>query len=140
MQLDHLGIVVRSIEEGIRQWTEVFGFRQMTTPIVNTRQQVWVVFMSRNGDLPVKLISPVDDESPIAAFARRGGGLHHTCFRCADLETEIERLKEQGMRVLTAPQPGEAFGGEDIAFLYAPGGLNVELIATDTRAGLLPVD
>ena len=41
------------------------------------------------------------------------------------------------MSVLAAPQPGEAFDNEPIAFVYAGQGLNVELIATDRKAALL---
>jgi methylmalonyl-CoA/ethylmalonyl-CoA epimerase len=61
--------------------------------------------------------------------------LHHLCFKCPDLADGINRLKEMGLRVLADPQPGEAFENEDIAFIYAKQGLNIELIDTDKRAG-----
>ena len=41
-------------------------------------------------------------------------------------------------KILTPPQPGEAFDNELIAFAYAGQGLNVELIETDKKAALLP--
>ena len=82
-------------------------------------------------------IEPVDDESPIAAFTRQGGGLHHLCFRVPSVSAELARLAALGLRTLTPPQPGEAFADEPIAFVYAGDGLNVELIDTDRRAGLL---
>ena len=41
------------------------------------------------------------------------------------------------MRVLTEPQPGEAFHNHPIAFVYVNHGLNVELIDTDRRARLI---
>ncbi len=106
----------------------------MTDPVHNTRQKVWVVFLEKEGSLPVKLIAPADPSSPIAALARRGGGLHHLCFRCEDLERGLGELQSKGVRVLVEPQPGEAFDNENIAFVYAGQGLNVELIDTDKRA------
>lgn len=134
MRIDHVGLVVRSLAEGIDQWRKAFGYEQMTGVVVNSRQRVRVVFLRKEGSLPVKLVEPLDESSPVYAFSRRGGGLHHLCFRCENLESELERLREIGVRVLSKPQPGEAFENEPIAFVLAYQGLNVELIATDRRA------
>ena len=46
----------------------------------------------------------------------------------------LERFKEMGFRILAAPQPGEAFDYEDIAFVFAKQGLNIEIIDTDKKA------
>jgi methylmalonyl-CoA/ethylmalonyl-CoA epimerase len=135
--LDHVGIAVRSIEQALLRWEQVFGYRQATQVVTNTRQKVKVVFLAKAGSLAVKLIEPTDPSSPIQAFALRGGGLHHLCFRCESVDAEIVRLQAMGVRVLAPPQPGEAFGGEKIAFVYAGDGLNVELIDTLKRAGSL---
>ena len=134
MVIDHLGIVVKSIEKGIEHWTSVFGYEQMTEVIVNTRQKVKVVFMQKIDSTIIKLIEPVDKTSPAYNVAMKGGGLHHIGFRCEDINGEIERLQEKGLRVITAPQPGEAFDNNSIAFLFAKQGLNIELIDTDKKA------
>ena len=134
MIIDHVGIVVKSLEKGIEDWQTIFGYQQMTEMVVNTRQKVKVVFMSKNNSLTVKLLEPTDESSPVFALARKGGGLHHLCFKCDDMGTELIRFKEQNLRILADPQPGEAFEDENIAFLYAKQGLNVELIDTDKRA------
>jgi methylmalonyl-CoA/ethylmalonyl-CoA epimerase len=109
----------------------------MTGIVINTLQKVRVVFLAKEGSLTVKLIEPTDSTSPIHTFAKRGGGLHHLCFKCNDVNDEIERLKGQGLRVLVEPQPGEAFENEKIAFIFAKQGMNIELIDTDKRAGLI---
>jgi methylmalonyl-CoA/ethylmalonyl-CoA epimerase len=140
MILDHVGIAVRSIERSIEQWVTVFGYEQATEIVTNTRQKVRVVFLARRGSLQVKLIEPTDATSPVHAFAQRGGGLHHLCFRCESLDAEVSRLEALGLRVITPPQPGEAFENEKIAFVYAGDGLNLELIDTERRARRLPGD
>lgn len=134
MVIDHIGIVVKSLEAGIDHWDKVFGYRRMTDPVLNTRQKVKVVFLCKKGSLPVKLIEPADETSVIYALAKRGGGLHHICFKADSLPEELDRLKSLGIRVLAEPQPGEAFENEDIAFVFAKQGLNVEIIDTDKRA------
>jgi len=45
--IDHLGIVVNSIERGIEYWEKVFGYKQMTEIVINTRQKVMVVFLKK---------------------------------------------------------------------------------------------
>jgi methylmalonyl-CoA/ethylmalonyl-CoA epimerase len=137
MTLDHIGIVVRSLAEGIEQWETMFGYRQMTARVVNTRQKVNVVFMEKDGSPVVKLLEPTDETSSVYRFAKRGGGLHHLCFRCDDLSSGISRLEAAGARLITPPEPGEAFEDEDIAFVFAGGGLNIELIATDLKSARL---
>lgn len=140
MFIDHVGIAVKSLDQAIASWTKAFGYRQMTEIVVNTRQKVKVVFMHKPDSLTVKLIEPLDETSPISALVRRGGGLHHLCFKCDSLGPEIERLREAGCRSLVEPQPGEAFENEKIAFLMAPDFVNIELIETSKKARLLRRD
>jgi len=140
MVIDHIGIVVLSLEKGIDHWERTFGYSQMTDIVVNTRQGVRVVFLAKRDSLPVKLIQPVDEDSPAFAVAKKGGGLHHLCFKTRDITDEIRRLRDLGLRVIAGPEPGEAFENEDIAFLSAKQGLNIELIDTDKRAGRHPLD
>ena len=137
MHIDHIGIVVQSLNDAIEHWKKVFGYRQYTEKVLNTRQKVYVVFMVKEGSLPIKLLEPLDKTSPVYRFARRGGGLHHICFKCDNLQNEVERMQALGLRILTPPEPGEAFGNKEIAFVYAGYGLNVELIDTDEKANMI---
>lgn len=134
MIFDHLGIVVKSIEEGISYWEKVFGYKQMTEIVINTRQKVKVVFLTKENSLLIKLIEPTDETSPVFRIAKKGGGLHHLAFRCKEISEEITSLKSLGLRVITNPQPGEAFENNQIAFLLGDQALNIELIDTDKKA------
>lgn len=135
MIIDHIGILVRSIEKASEHWATVFGYKQVTKIIINTRQQVKVAFLEKENSITIKLVQPVDHSSPAMATLKKGGGLHHLCFRCDDMGAEILKMTENGMRLLVKPESGEAFENENIAFLYAGNGLNVEIIDTDKRAG-----
>jgi len=135
MVIDHIGIVVKSLSSGIGTWSRFFGYQQATEIVTNTRQKVNVVFMEKQGSLPVKLLEPTDPSSPVFPLSRRGGGLHHICFREKSLPKGLIALVEKGARVLVPPEPGEAFDNENIAFVYVDNGLNIELIDTEKRAG-----
>lgn len=139
MVIDHLGIVVWSLEEGMQQWEQLFGYKKCSSIVTNTRQKVKVVFLSKPNSLTIKLVAPSEPASPVSVFARKGGGLHHLCFKCDDLKSEIPRLKEKGARLMVPPEPGEAFRNHDIAFFLA-GNLNIELIDTIEREGLFQAE
>ena len=135
MVIDHIGVVVPSLEEAIQQWEELFGYKKNSEIVINTRQRVRVVFLTKKKSLTVKLIEPSEPASPVSAFARRGGGLHHLCFRCDDLKVQIPLLKEKGAKFIVPPEPGEAFRNKKIAFFLAKHNLNVELIDTTEKEG-----
>ena len=135
MVIDHIGIVVMRLEEGVEQWKSLFGYVPLTKKATNTRQKVNVIFLTKKNSCLIKLIEPTDEQSPVYKYALRGGGLHHICFRCENLSAALEELKKKGIHVLSEPQPGEAFENEKIAFVYAKQGLNIELIDTGKKSG-----
>ena len=134
MILDHIGLVVPDLERGIDQWEMLFGYRKNSDIVLNTRQKVWVVFLAKQNSLPIKLVEPSGPGSPVYLVARKGGGLHHLCFRCSSLENEILLLEQKGARLIVPPQPGEAFRGHRIAFMLT-GNINLELIDTSEKQG-----
>lgn len=137
MIIDHICFAVKDLQEGINYWERVFEYRQMTKIVKNSLQQVKVVFLNKEGSVTIKLIEPSEKNVSLKNFVDRGGGFHHICFKCSDLNEKIIELKNKGLITLVPPQPGEAFDNNDIAFFLAKYGLNFELIDTDKKAGLL---
>jgi len=137
MKTDHICFAVKNISEGISYWESVFGYRQMTEVVQNSLQKVKVVFLCKEESVLVKLIEPLKDNLSLVNFVNRGGGFHHLCFRVDDMAAQLTELTEKGLLTLVPPQPGEAFNNHDIAFLLAKYGLNIEVIDTDEKAGLL---
>jgi methylmalonyl-CoA/ethylmalonyl-CoA epimerase len=134
MIIDHICFAVKDIETAITQWTGAFEYKQMTEIVTNTRQQVKVVFLNREQSVTIKLIEPLPENESVVNFVKRGGGFHHLCFKCDDLDQKIRELNNRGLITLVAPQPGEAFENEEIAFLLTRFGVNIELIETDKKA------
>ena len=137
MIIDHICFAVKDLKAGISYWESVFGYFQMTGIVENTLQKVKVVFLSKEGSIVIKLIEPVEGNQSLQNFVNRGGGFHHICFRCSDINEQLNELRGKGLITLVPPQPGEAFNNHDIAFLLAKYGLNLELIDTDEKAGML---
>jgi methylmalonyl-CoA/ethylmalonyl-CoA epimerase len=137
MKIDHICFAVKNLNDGIAYWDHVFGYKQMTEVVENSLQKVKVTFLKKDESITVKLIEPLESNQSIQNFVNRGGGFHHLCFKCSDIDEKIDELTGKGLLKLVPPQPGEAFNNHNIAFLLARYGLNIELIDTDEKAGLL---
>lgn len=139
MKIDHICFAVKNLQDGIDYWMRVFDYQQMTKMVINSRQKVKVTFLKKDDSITIKLIEPVEGNQSLQNFVNRGGGFHHVCFKCTDIEEKIDELKNKGLILLVAPQEGEAFNNNKIAFLLARYGLNIELIDTDEKAEMLQI-
>lgn len=137
MKIDHICFAVKNLDDGVAYWGKIFGYKQMTEIVENSLQKVKVVFLHKDDSITIKLIEPVESNQSLLNFVNRGGGFHHICFKCSDINAKIDELKKDGLLTLVPPQPGEAFNNHNIAFLLARYGLNIELIDTDEKAGML---
>jgi methylmalonyl-CoA/ethylmalonyl-CoA epimerase len=137
MKIDHICFAVKNLNDGIDYWYRVFGYKQMTKIVENSLQKVKVTFLSKEDSLMIKLIEPLESNQSLVNFVNRGGGFHHVCFKCDQIDKEIDELNKKGLLTLVPPQPGEAFNNNKIAFLLARYGLNIELIDTDEKADIL---
>lgn len=137
MIIDHICFAVKDTGEALTYWKNVFGYERMTETVVNSSQKVKVTFLKKEGSITVKIIEPTEDNKSLQSFVSRDGGFHHICFRCEDLHQKVTELKDKGLRLLLPPEPGEAFNNRDIAFMLARFNMNVEIIDTDEKAGLI---
>ncbi len=127
IEIDHLGIAVRSLAEGLRFYQGTLGMEITGTETIASEQVA--VAMLPGGAARIELLEATSQESPIARFIeKRGPGLHHIALRVDDLPLTIERLRSAGARVLNEPQRGA--GGHLYAFVHpaSTGGVLLELI------------
>ena len=128
MEVDHIAIAVKDIEKALEDFSILFGYQAFGPITINKRQKVKVAFARKENSIILKFIEPIDDSSPIYSFVKKGGGLHHICFKCKNLEESIRHLTLNKARVLVPPEPGEAFDNGLISFLFVGHGVNVEIV------------
>jgi len=102
MQLDHIGIAVRSLAESAEAFAALIG---IAPEDIRTREvaaeKVRVAEFELDG-MAIELMEPMSDDSPISGFlAKRGPGVHHLCFRTGDIEGLFARLQGQGVQMLS---------------------------------------
>ena len=95
-------------------------------------QGVRVAFLEAGDGQPsFELVEPDEpngDASPVTAFLRRGGGLHHLCYEVDSLEAEIERARAARMTLVRPPQPAVAFAGRRICWMFSAQRLLIEYL------------
>ena len=104
----HVCLLVKDLEQSIENWTKilsVFDPGQLERQIVRQRWESGddvmevATFVNPNG-CEIQLLSPVNDEGPVARrLAKYGEGVHHLYFTHRDLPQAVEELDGQGIKL-----------------------------------------
>ncbi|MCG3121079.1 MAG: hypothetical protein ALAOOOJD_04026 [bacterium] len=127
-KIDHIGIAVRDLDEASARYTALCGRGPDHREEV-AAQKVRVA-MFNVGESRVELLMATAPDSPIAKFIdKRGEGMHHICFKVANLEAALARLQTAEMEIV-AGAGGVGAGGSRVAFLHPKSlmGVMVELV------------
>ncbi|KPK71432.1 methylmalonyl-CoA epimerase [candidate division WOR_3 bacterium SM23_60] len=127
MRLDHIGIAVSSIDEKLKTWQQCFGIELRAIEEVPD-QKVRVAVLPV-GDVNIELLEPLGDDSTVRKFIdKRGEGVHHLCFKVADIEKVLSDMRAKGI-VLIDEKPRFGASGKRIAFIHpkSTGGVLIEL-------------
>lgn len=125
--IDHLGVAVKSLSTA-KAIYEKLGLAVSAEETVE-HEKVRLV-MVPVGESRLELLEPTSDDSTIAKFiAKRGEGLHHVCMKVPDLQAAVDRLKEDGVR-LVSEEIKTGAGGHQYVFVHpaSTGGVLLELV------------
>jgi methylmalonyl-CoA epimerase len=108
--IDHVAVVVRSIDEALPRYRVLFGWEAADEPRIFASQRVRLCFLPSGPEPAAKLelVEPIDDESGVARFlATHGEGLHHVCMRTDDLDADLVALAAAEAELIDRePRPG----------------------------------
>ena len=125
--IDHLGIAVKSLASA-KAIYEKLGLA--VSPEETVEQEQVRLVMVPVGESRLELLEATSEDSTIAKFiAKRGEGLHHVCLRVPDLTAVVERLKVDGVR-LVSNEIKIGAGGHRYVFVHpsSAGGVLLELV------------
>jgi methylmalonyl-CoA epimerase len=125
--IDHIGVAVKSLAAA-KSIYEKLGVAVSPEEVVDA-EQVRVVMVPLGGSR-IELLEPVSENSVIAKFInKRGEGLHHVSLRVPSLEAAVERLRKEGIRLVTDEIKVGA-GGHRYVFVHpsSAGGVLIELV------------
>ncbi len=104
--LDHIAIAVPDFDQAILRFLDDFGLDYQGKEDVEAAKTTTAFF--KLPETSIELVHPLNGAGPIQTFLdKRGGGLHHICFRSDDIYADVKRLREKGYQFLSeTPAPG----------------------------------
>ena len=124
-RIAHVGIAVPDLGAALAFYRDVLGLQPHHPETADGATIVSLPF----GESEVELLAPADTDGPIARFlAKRGPGIHHVCYRVADLDAALAACRAAGYRLIDET-PRTGAGGRRIAFVHpkATAGILLEL-------------
>jgi methylmalonyl-CoA epimerase len=117
-QVEHIAIVVQDVDAALKVYRDALGLMLLHTEDVPA-EKVRVAFLELpQGNGHIELVQPTDQETGIARFlAKRGEGIHHVCFRVADIAAAMDHLTASGMQIMEK-EPRLGRHGQKYAFVH----------------------
>ena len=124
MRVDHIAIAVDNAQNALENYKKILNIDKIDSEEV-PNEMVKVVILNLQ-DSRIELLEPMSDKSPISKFLKeRGEGIHHIAITADEIEKDVERAKENGMRFLGDLRTGSY--GRKITFIH-PKSLNGVLV------------
>lgn len=115
-KIDHLGIVVRDLEEAVYVYEQGMSL-EVTHRETLDDQGVEIVSLEV-GESAVELMVPIRGDSPVAKFLEdKGPGIHHVAYAVEDIEEALGDARDAGFRLIDET-PRIGAGGKKIAFIH----------------------
>lgn len=126
-KIEHIGIAVSDIDQANELYNKLLGTPPYKSEEV--RSQGVITSFFRTGPNKIELVAPTSPNSPIAKYLdKKGEGLHHIAFDVADIRQEMQRLREEGFRLLSE-EPQQGADNKLICFVHpkSANGVLIEL-------------
>ncbi len=132
IELDHIGIAVRSLEESLRFYRDLIGLdlKGKRNRRIRARECCYAAGRNRMRRTAHRVASNRRTANLLIGrfLQKHGPGLHHIALRVEDLRETAKRLESAGARLLNEPRSGA--GGHTYVFVHpsSAAGVLLELI------------
>jgi methylmalonyl-CoA epimerase len=127
-RIDHVGIAVEAIDPALELYEGALEMKLVHREVVE-EQGVEAVLLDL-GENHIELLQPLSPETPVGRFLERNGpGMHHIAYQVSDIESELERLRAAGIKLIDE-QPRVGIRGSLVAFAHPKdsGGVLTEIV------------
>ena len=128
-KLDHIGIVVKDLDRAMKVYSDGLGL-SIKRIEQSEEFQVKIAFLPV-GEVLVELIEPIGPGGIQDFLNEHGEGLHHICYRVANINKALEEVGAKLKMRDQKPRPGGA--GSKVAFLDPKSIFNVETELVERR-------
>ena len=127
-RIDHVGVAVEDMDGALALYRDSLGMSLAHRETVE--QQGVDAALLDVGEGHVELLAPLGPDTPVGKYlANRGPGIHHVAYAVDDIDAELERLREAGLRLIDET-PRVGIRNSRVAFLHpaAVGGVLTEIV------------
>lgn len=116
--VDHIAIAVRDLEEGIRFYSEQFGYQLCERRRTEGRTTAMVSAVMKAGPITIVLLQGTSEESQVARYVEHyGPGVQHIAIEVDDLPSVAKELEASGVKfdtsVISSPGLRQIFTHRD---------------------------
>jgi methylmalonyl-CoA/ethylmalonyl-CoA epimerase len=106
LKVEHIGIAVRTLADSVPLFEKLLNSQCYKTETVESEKVNTAFF--KKGETKIELLESTDANGVISKFIeKKGEGLHHIAFDVENIQSEMERLKNEGFVLLNdKPKPG----------------------------------
>lgn len=116
LKVEHIGIAVKSFEESIPLFEKLLNTLCYKTEAVAS-ENVNTAFFQK-GETKIELLESTTEDGVIQKYIdKKGEGIHHIAFEVDDIQTEMQRLKNEGFTLLNE-QPKDGADNKLVCFLH----------------------
>lgn len=120
MKMEHVGIMVKDMDESLAFYQNILGLELRNREWLNENVELAFLFFPEQPSVEVELVygGPVENE----------GIVNHLAFTVENIDAELERLKEAGVKLVDEEPRIILNGTVKIAFFQGPNGEKLELV------------
>lgn len=131
-RISHVGIVVGNLENSLRLYETLFHLKPSAV-VDALGGKVRAAFVPI-GDGEIELLQPLDPKLPLSEYFRnRGPGIHHISLATDDIESEVDRLRKEGV-VFDREKPTVGAHGTKIIFTVPESTDGIAIELTEERS------
>lgn len=114
--VEHIGIAVKSLAVAKPLFEKLLNTSCYKTERVESEGVETAFF--KTGETKIELLESANESGVISKFIeRKGEGIHHIAFSVTDIHSEMERLKNEGFRLLNET-PKKGADNKWVCFLH----------------------
>ncbi|WHZ02766.1 VOC family protein [Neobacillus sp. YX16] len=120
MKMEHVGIMVNDMDESLAFYQNILGLELRNREWLNDTIELAFLFFPEQPSVEVELVygGPVENE----------GIVNHLAFTVENIEAELVRFKEAGVKLIDEEPRSILNGTVKIAFFQGPNGEKLELV------------
>ena len=116
LKVEHIGIAVNTLADSVPLFEKLLKSQCYKTELVESEKVNTAFF--KKGETKIELLESTAENGVITKFIeKKGEGVHHIAFEVDNIETEMDRLKNEGF-ILLNDKPKMGADNKLVCFLH----------------------